>query len=421
MTTDDSKRDLWKEVQQKRKEKEEREWKLRHSVKQLKEDYPDLIPPSRYDEIFISQISETEFIVDDEDKGNYFEIYVLEPDIEGVRFDEIYYEDDIYHDEIGVKYVEEYSTIKRSSILEKVRNSEGWINFSQENRDWLVKQDEILTTIKEKSKREIPILYRELKGEGQKSPSGKGQVFVSRIEERIDEDDPDQIPYQRFIVDDENYHNHFSIWKQEGNIEWDLHRGIEYDHISSYNNSWRGIGIQDIYTSGTDKGIIETIGEWEWLVERLSGTYSGFFNFNWKLDSEENREWLERQKELFTSTKEGIERRKKLRREFIDEFKKREENGDELVLEYLSLEKELTGNVPRSENPIFAMWRDKVMEEDPDRGFPDGRLKISYDGSSFEKELERIIDQKRRDITDFKEWRKEQEMETEKPTPEQDS
>ena len=109
LTKEERKRDLWKEVQQKRKEKEELGWNSGYSVDDLKEDYDDLIPPSRYDKIFISQIGEMEFIVDDEDKENY----------------------------------------KREEILERVRN-ETWIKFSQENQDWLERQEELLTLMKEK-------------------------------------------------------------------------------------------------------------------------------------------------------------------------------------------------------------------------------------------------------------------------------
>lgn len=411
MTTDNTKRDLWKEVQRKRKEKEEREWKLRHSVEQLKEDYPDLIPPSRYDKIFISQIDETEFIVDDEEKENYFEIYVLEPDIEGVRFDEIYYEDDIYHDEIGVLYVNDYSIMIRSSILEKVRNDK-WINFSQENRDWLVKQDEILTTIKEESKREIPIQYREIKGEGQKSPSGKGQIFVSMIEESREEDDPYQVLYQRFIVDDENFHNHFSIWKQEGNIEFDLHKyGSEYyDHTGL----WRESRIKDIYTSGTHKEITRTIDEWGDILDLL-----GSLN-QWVLNKE-NREWLERQKELLTSVNTEIERERervsKLNGEFRNELYKRKDNDDKSVLEYYSLKREL-GDWKQKVFVKYGIDGFKDLPELPDRTLPDVGLP-EYDGLSFEDILEQMIDEIRKLIDTHKEYLKQKE--TEKPTPEQDS
>ena len=145
LTKEERKRDLWKEVQQKRKEKEELGWNSGYSVDDLKEDYDDLIPPSRYDKIFISQIGEMEFIVDDEDKENYFEIYDLEPD-----FDEYHY-DDRYKNEIGIYRIDEKSNYKREEILERVRN-ETWIKFSQENRDWLERQEELLTTIKEKNK-----------------------------------------------------------------------------------------------------------------------------------------------------------------------------------------------------------------------------------------------------------------------------
>ena len=177
MTRDNSKRDIWEEVKQERKEKEEREWRNRHSVKQLKEDYPDLIPPSRYDKIFISQIGEMEFIVDDEDKENYFEIYDLEPDpyTPPNLYDE-YYKNKIGivkqldrdHDEYRNEYdiqveigIKKIHTVRFSNdpdlhirlwgeILERVRNNENWIKFSQENQDWLERQEELLTLMKEK-------------------------------------------------------------------------------------------------------------------------------------------------------------------------------------------------------------------------------------------------------------------------------
>ena len=179
MTTDNSKRDIWEEVKQERKEKEEREWKYRHSVKQLKEDYPDLIPPSRYNKIFVSQIGETEFIVDDENKENYFEIYDLEPDPDeqGNLYDEYYKNKigivkqlDIDHDEYRNKYdiqveigITKIHTVRFSNdpdlhirlwgkILERVRN-ETWIKFSQENQDWLERQDRLFTPVEEEHKR----------------------------------------------------------------------------------------------------------------------------------------------------------------------------------------------------------------------------------------------------------------------------
>ena len=134
---------IWEEVKQEQKEKEELGWNSGYSVDDLKEDYDDLIPPSRYDKIFVSQIGETEFIVDDEDKENYFEIYDLEPD-----FDEHHY-DDRYKNEIGIYRIEEKSTHRWEEILKRVRN-ETWIKFSQENQDWLERQEELLTLMKEK-------------------------------------------------------------------------------------------------------------------------------------------------------------------------------------------------------------------------------------------------------------------------------
>ena len=182
MTTDNSKRDIWEEVKQERKEKEEREWRNRHSVKQLKEDYPDLIPPSRYDKIFISQIGEMEFIVDDEDKENYFEIYDLEPDpyTPPNLYDE-YYKNKIGivkqldrdHDEYRNEYdiqveigIKKIHTVRFSNdpdlhirlwgeILERVRNNENWIKFSQENQDWLERQDRLFTPVEEEHKRKV--------------------------------------------------------------------------------------------------------------------------------------------------------------------------------------------------------------------------------------------------------------------------
>ena len=146
MTRDNSKRDIWEEVKQEQKEKEELGWNSGYSVDDLKEDYDDLIPPSRYDKIFVSQIGETEFIVDDEDKENYFEIYDLEPD-----FDEHHY-DDRYKNEIGIYRIEEKSTHRWEEILKRVRN-ETWIKFSQENQDWLSRQNELFTPVEEEHKR----------------------------------------------------------------------------------------------------------------------------------------------------------------------------------------------------------------------------------------------------------------------------
>ena len=182
MTTDNSKRDYWEEVERERLEKEEREWKYRHAVDQLKDDYPNLIPPSRYDKIFISQIGETEFIVDDDDIKDHFSIYDVKPDSSEIGK----YYDEYYKNEIGITKI--YTNDQQvpfsddpslyvgiwSEILEKVRNNDGWIPFSQENRDWLKRQDELFTPVEEEHNRKVEediqrrLLNREFRDELQR-------------------------------------------------------------------------------------------------------------------------------------------------------------------------------------------------------------------------------------------------------------
>ena len=67
-------------IEEEEEETPEDENKYRHSVDDLKDDYPFTLSSS--DEIFVSQITETEFIVDQE-IANFFEIYDVEPDLDG--------------------------------------------------------------------------------------------------------------------------------------------------------------------------------------------------------------------------------------------------------------------------------------------------------------------------------------------------
>ena len=299
MTRDNSKRDIWEEVKQEQKEKEELGWNSGYSVDDLKEDYDDLIPPSRYDKIFISQIGEMEFIVDDEDKENYFEIYDLEPD-----FDEHHY-DDRYKNEIGIYRIEERSTHRWEEILKRVRN-ETWIKFSQENQDWLERQEKLFTTIKtikEKNK-QVEELKLFQDHPDLIPPSRYDKIFVSQISET------------EFIVDQEK-ENYFEMYDVEPDppLEWvsgeifDYEIGITIDEgkkiydLEPDFDEWEydeEIGVHRINTHGKGSSKYENVNGWSIILEQVRN------NEDWIKFSQENQDWLERQEELLTLILEQV-------------------------------------------------------------------------------------------------------------------
>ena len=418
MTTDNSKRDIWEEVKQERKEKEEREWRNRHSVKQLKEDYPDLIPPSRYDKIFVSQIGETEFIVDDDEKENYFETYDLEPDFGDLE----YFYDNRHKDEIGIRRVG-ILTLRLSEILERVRNNEGWIKFSQENRDWLERQEELLTTIEGKRVDKLKEDYPDLI-----PPSRYDEIFVSEISET------------EFIVDDKKKENYFEIYDLEpdprkegsGYDEYynnkigivKIDRGEDPNEVddgteivtqwNTYDPYEVEIGITKIHTNDQEF----PLDEWEDILERVDPSFTDLDdvvgvwedilervrNETWIKFSQENQNWLEKQDKRLTPIEEEIERVDKLNDEFRDEWSKRKDNGDKSVLEHHSLYYECH-DLGREIFLLNPKKRFPLPDVFPDVSLPE------YDGLSFEDILEQVIDEIRKEINDRKEYLKEKGIE----------
>ena len=398
-------------------EKEERKWKYRYSVKQLKEDYPDLIPPSRYDKIFVNQIGETEFIVDDKEKENYFEIYDLEPDFGDLE----YFYDNRHKDEIGIRRIG-ILTLRSSEILERVRN-ETWIKFSQENQDWLERQEELLTTIEGKRVDKLKEDYPDLI-----PPSRYDEIFVSEISKT------------EFIVDDKKKENYFEIYdlepdpRKEGSGYDEYYKnkiGIvkidrgedpnEVDDGTEIVTQWNTydpyeveIGITKIHTNDQEF----PLDEWEDILERVDPSFTDLDdvvgvwedilervrNETWIKFSQENQDWLEKQDKRLTPIEEELERDRKLNREFRDEWSKRKDNDDKSVLKHHSLYLE-----------CLDLGRE-IFHLDPKKRFPkpDFIPDVSlpeYDGLSFEGILKQMIDEIRKGINDRKEYLKEKGIE----------
>jgi|TARA_B100002003_G_scaffold134953_1_gene124774 hypothetical protein len=122
-------------IEEEEEETPEDENKYRHSVDDLKDylkdDYPFTLSSS--DEIFVSQITETEFIVDQE-IANFFEIYDVEPDLDGYINPK---SERLHKNKITCV---NYESFGWTQVVDRVIN-EPWTKCSQENQDWLDKQE----------------------------------------------------------------------------------------------------------------------------------------------------------------------------------------------------------------------------------------------------------------------------------------